>query len=125
MGVLERKAEVLYLECRKELDKICVPEIIKCCEIIPIGKDAEMGIMCVAHQEWWEYIDCLYIRPEYRRQGIAKKTVLEWYKKQENPVRLHIINNNKPALEFWNSIFELLEMESNDIDTLYCIKKVK
>ena len=127
MGILEKRAEALCFNCRAELDKICIPEILKCIEVIPIGEDAEKGILCIHHADWWEYIDCLYICPEYRRQGEAKKAVLEWYWKQSQTreIRLHIINKNKPAMRFWHKLFVLEEIEKNDVDTLYIIKKVK
>ena len=59
-------------------------------------------------------------------KGIAKKTVLEHWKANKNyDIRLHIINNNKPALKFWDGIFELEKLGSNEIDTLYRISGVK
>lgn len=126
MGILEKRAEVLYTKFRQELDQKWIPEVLKRVDIIPIGKDAKIGMMCVADQTpFFVYIDCLYIRPEHRRKGYARKAVLEWYEKQTAVVRLHIINTNEPALRFWNKLFELEVIEENDIDTLYCIKKVK
>ncbi|MBQ8540551.1 MAG: GNAT family N-acetyltransferase [Clostridia bacterium] len=116
----------LYLKFRQELDKICVPVILenlKCVEYIEHdGKTVGMvgGVL--------GYIDIVYVLPEYRRKGLAKKAVLEWYNKYQAPyenTRLHIINNNIPALNFWKSIFELWEVGHNEFDTLYEILRVK
>lgn len=40
-------------------------------------------------------------------------------------IRLHIINNNNVAKDFLNSIFELKEIGSNPIDTLFQIVSIK
>ena len=116
----------LYLKFRQELDKICVPvilETLNCVEYIMYdGKTVGMvgGVL--------GYIDVVYVLPEYRRKGLAKKAVLEWYNRYKTPyenTRLHIINNNDIALNFWKSIFELWEIDHNEIDTMYEILSVK
>lgn len=116
----------LYLKFRQELDKICVPVILdtlNCVEyIVCDGKTVGMvgGIS--------GYIDVVYVLPEYRRKGLAKRAVLSWYNRYKAPyenTRLHIINNNIPALKFWKSIFDLREVGHNEIDTLYEILSVK
>lgn len=117
--------EELYLEFRQEIDKICVPEILKCVHTHVIkyeGKD--VGIFCYVYQPTHTYIDCIYIQPNYRRRGLAKKAVMEWYKEQKptEEIRLHIIKKNIKALSFWMSIFELETIEGNDVDALYRIK---
>jgi ribosomal protein S18 acetylase RimI-like enzyme len=113
----------LYLKFRQELDKICVPEILKMVQTTEIKYgDKVAGILCTNP----DYIDCLYILPEYRRKGIGRKAVLEWWQQNHRPdVRLHIINNNRPALRFWKSIFVLKRIGGNEIDTLYEIVKMK
>lgn len=114
----------LYLKFRAELDKMCVPEIldqVQTTKIMHEGKVA--GILCTT----MDYIDCLYILPEYRRKGLGKKAVIEWWQKSpyKHDVRLHIIHVNKPAQKFWNSIFELELLEKNAIDGLYRIGGLK
>lgn len=113
----------LYLQFRRELDKICVPEILKSNQPKLIEENNEVvGLICAS----LDYIDCIYILPEHRRKGIAKKTVLKhWEENKNDDMRLHIINNNKPALEFWKSIFKLEYIGANEIDTLYRIGGVK
>ena len=117
----------LYLDFRAELDKICVPEILKVVETLPIKfENKSIGLFCVANCEHWKYIDCIYIQPEYRRKHIGADVAKNWYEKNKDcEIRLHIINNNKPALEFWSNIFELQVMEENVIDTLYRVKGCK
>lgn len=113
----------LYLCFRKELDSICVSEILKQFEVTKIEYDGKtVGILCAVP----DYIDCIYILPEYRRKGLAKKSVLEfWNKHSGYDMRLHIINKNEPALRFWNGIFELQLLAKDNIDGLYRIVKAK
>lgn len=121
--------EQMYLEFRKEIDEICVPEILKCVTTIPIKNGGkQVGIFCYALQPGHYYIDCLYVEPEHRRKGLAKNAVLffyEYVKSKEyfiQEIRLHIINENKAAYAFWKSIFELEIIEQNFVDTLYRVK---
>ena len=109
----------MYHKFRQELDKMCVPLILTNVWNERIYCDGKLvGIMCANEQ----YIDCVYILPEYRRKGLAKKVVLEWYEKHKNSpfgIKLHIINNNEVAKKFWNDLFVLTELDRNRVDTLY------
>lgn len=118
---------MLYLDFRNELDKICVPEILRFVKTTPIMDDGEqVGILCTADQGDWIYIDALYILPMYRRKGLARKAVKEWLAKQRKAeIRLHIIHKNKVAFDFWNSIFELDDLAENEIDGLYRVTGVR
>lgn len=113
----------MYSKFRQELDKMCIPLILGNVWIERIYyKDKMVGMLCANEQ----YIDCVYIEPEYRNKGLAKKKVLEWYEKHKNSpfgIKLHIINNNEVAKKFWNSLFELTELDRNRVDTLYEIKR--
>ena len=114
----------LYLKFREELDKMCVPKIVSELQhveyIVVDGKTVGM----VGGDSG--YIDVVYVLPEYRRRGLATQAVLEWYERYHTPhTSLHIINNNYPAKRFWNSLFELHEINDNGIDTLYRILSVK
>lgn len=116
-----------YLDFRKEIDKICVPEILKCIStnlILCDGKQA--GVLCYAVRPEHYYIDCLYVAPEYRRKGLAKKAVLAFYEScKHQEIRLHIINENKVAYDFWNDVFDLEPIEWNVVDTLYKVRCLK
>lgn len=110
----------MYLAFRKELDEIWVPVIldnIECIEYIQYdGKIVGMVAGDVG------YIDCVYVLPEYRRKGLAKRAVLEWYARYGTPsTQLHIIHQNKVALKFWHSLFILKMIETNITDALYKI----
>lgn len=113
----------LYKLFRQELDDICIPEIVKMNSPQLIEEDGKLyGLLCASP----DYIDCIYILPKYRRQGIARKAVLEhWNKNKPCEMRLHIIHKNKPALKFWNSVFELELIGENEIDGLYRIRGIK
>lgn len=113
----------LYKMFRRELDEICIPEIVKINSPKLIKENGEVaGLLCASP----DYIDCIYILPEFRRKGIAKKAVLEHYEKYKDyDIRLHIIHKNKPALKFWAGIFKLELIGENDIDGMYRIEGVK
>ncbi len=113
-----------YKEFRKELDDLCIPLIIDDLRIIqPIMADGELVGMVGG---FTDYIDCVYVKPEYRRKGLARNAVLKFVEGNINyGIRLHIIKNNKVAYDFWNSIFELKEVGSNPIDALYEIVRIK
>lgn len=119
----DEQAEI-YMAFRRELDSIWVPQIM--CEFSTINvieHNGEIaGIIC--GNEY--YIDCVYIKPEYRRKGLASTAVKE-YVRENGAIgtRLHILNNNYAALRFWNGLFELDKIEENSVDTLYEIIGVK
>lgn len=116
----------MYKEFRKELDEMCIPLILDemdCIEYI-VCDGKTVGMVCGTIG----YIDCVYVLPEYRRKGLAKRAVLEWYARYQKPyenTRLYIINNNEVAKKFWNSLFELTAVQSCGVDTLYEIIMVR
>lgn len=114
----------MYKEFRKELNEMCVPLILKELEKVePIFfEDKLVGI--VAGNS--DYIDCVYVQPEYRKKGLAKRAVLKFVERNiANGIWLHIINNNNVAYDFWNSIFKLEQVTSGAVDTLYYIAGIK
>ena len=108
----------LYLAFRQELDKMWVPVILDNLECIEyIQYDGKIVGMVAGEIG---YIDCVYVLPEYRRKGLAKMAVLEWYARYGSPsTQLHIIHENKTALKFWHSLFKLKMLETNITDALY------
>ena len=60
---------------RKELDRMWVPRVIGAfSKINVIEHNGEMaGIICGSA----DYIDCVYIKPEHRRKGLASVAVKE------------------------------------------------
>jgi ribosomal protein S18 acetylase RimI-like enzyme len=116
--------EKMYLSFRCELDEICAPEILKVFEVKKIFfKGQKVGIMVYAP----DYIDCIYIEPQYRRKGLARKAALEFWEENRryNDIRLHIINKNKVAKKFWHSVFNLELILRDEIDGLYRIRGLK
>lgn len=113
--------ERMYLDFRKELDEYAIPLIIENAEYIELIEDnKQVGFACIME----DYIDAFYILPEYRKKGIGSKLVKQLVK-ENNLKRLHIINSNIPALNFWKKNFELRKLEINFCDTLYEILKEK
>ena len=117
----------MYLQFRHEIDRICVPEILKCVNTERIRYKGQLaGMLCYAGEDAWNYIDCLYIIRKFRRKGAAREAVLKWYESHnDKEIRLHIINRNNVAYAFWTSIFDIEALESNAVDTLYRVKGVK
>lgn len=115
-----------YTLFRGELDRICIPEILRFVDTTPIMYDGkQVGFLCTADQNDWIYIDALYILPYYRRKGLAREAVLEWLEKQrKEEIRLRIIHKNKVAFDFWTSVFGLEEIERNEVDGLYKVTVV-
>lgn len=59
------------------------------------------------------FIAQLYIRPEYRRKGYAKKTVLEYMRKHRGTYCKFMIKKNHDAYAFWDMIKK--EMHAKDV----------
>lgn len=73
-----------------------------------------------------DYIDCLFVKPEYRRRGLAKEAVLKFIDGNiEEGIRFYLLNDNTEALAFWKSFCELKIIRQNPIVTLYELVKVK
>lgn len=70
------------------------------------------------------YVDGIYVMPEHRRKGIAKKAVMDYLKSGGVITRLHIIRTNTPALNFWKSIFVLEPENECPVDVLYNVVKL-
>lgn len=116
----------MYLEFRKEIDTLFFPKFKKNNTFFPLidkEKAEYIGFMLVENK--YDYIDALYVRPQYRRRGYGKKIVASYISVYGMPQELRILNNNKVALKFWNSIFDLKPLEDNGYDTLYYIKRLK
>lgn len=112
----------MYKSFRAEIDDLCIPKILTefgyTVKDILTDDGKVAGIFVAAP----DYIDCVYVKPEFRRKGLAKKTVLEFYRQYKyfRPC-LHIIKGNKTALAFYNSLFVLRKVGENAMDTLYKI----
>ena len=108
----------LYTKFRRELDKMCIPLILEDLRVEPIYYNGKVAGMIVSNNR---YIDCVYVKKHYRRRGLAKEAV-EWLLKCRRSMNIHIINNNTIAYKFWSENFNLKEIVSNHVDTLYEVK---
>ena len=112
--------EILYRDFREELDKYAIPLILDNSNSISLYTENNefIGFVNIIG----DYLDAFYILPEYRKKGygsVLAKQIVKDYKIK----RLHIINTNTPAINFWNKNFKLKEIESNFCDTLYEIEE--
>ena len=108
----------MYLDFRKHIDTLCFHGI---------QKEAGTGY----HRIWCGgelagflmvingYVDAIYVKPEYRRQGCGRAAVVNFLISGGHIKSLHILNNNKPAKAFWESLFDLKVENMTEIDTLY------
>lgn len=110
----------MYLDFRKHIDCICFENLKKMA-----GKDffeinynnQTVGFLMIMNG----YIDAIYVLPEYRRLGLARKAVLDAWNNGVKMETLHIVNGNTLAEKFWKSIFKLSVQNSCLADTLYSI----
>lgn len=110
--------ERMYQLFRRELDGIWVGDHLKRLNQKVIRHRGRIcGLLCY---DKYGYVDCLYIKPEYRKMGIAARVAISFYKKGKIEM-LHIINKNKPAVNFWNKLFWLERIHGNEIEGLYKI----
>lgn len=109
--------ETMYKAFRNELDKYAIPLILKNINYIDLKYENKIvGFMCLESN----YLDAFYILPKYRHKGIGSKLAKEMYKKYRYKT-LCIINNNTPAIEFWQKNFIIEKLDSNFCDSLYAI----
>lgn len=113
----------MYLKFRNHIDTLFFPKWSEECNIVGAydENNNEIGFMCVIDG----YIDGIWVEPEYRRKGYARKMVMKYISTYGMPQRLHILKNNKTAIKFWNSIFHLQVVEETNIDKLYYIIGLK
>lgn len=112
----------MYIEFRKEIDRLAYEllelEGVKTKPIEYEGKT--VGFLMYKGI----YIDGLYIRPEYRRKGLGKREAIKFFN-ENGRAELHIVNNNEVALKFWNSVYDMVEIEFNAVDTLYYARELR
>ena len=120
----------MYFAFRKTMDDYCFPLIkewatkqkgfITLYDNDDNAKRKPVGFLIVIDG----YVDGIYVMPEHRRKGIAKKAVMDYLKRGGVIERLHIIRTNTLALNFWKSIF-ILEPENDcPVDVLYNVVKL-
>lgn len=122
----------MYIAFRKTMDDYCFPLIKERAtkqegfitlydDNDDVAKRKPVGFLIVIDG----YVDGIYVMPEHRRKGIAKKAVMDYLKRGGVIVRLHIIRTNTLALNFRKSIF-ILEPENDcPVDVLYRVIRRK
>lgn len=122
----------MYIAFRKTMDDYCFPLIKEWStkqegfitlydENDDKSKRNPVGFLIVIDG----YVDGIYVKPDYRRKGIAKKAVMDYLKSGGVITRLHIIRTNTPALNFWKSIFVLEPENDCPVDVLYRVVRRK
>lgn len=122
----------MYIAFRKTMDDYCFPLIKEWStkqegfitlydENDDKSKRKPVGFLIVIDG----YVDGIYVIPEHRRKGIAKKAVMDYLKSGGVITRLHIIRTNTPALNFWKSIFVLEPENDCPVDVLYRVVRRK
>lgn len=108
----------MYLDFRKHIDTLCFRNIQKEAgtgyQRIWCGEELA-GFLIVING----YVDAIYVKPEYRRQGLGRSAIVNFLICGGCIKALHILNNNEPAKAFWESLFELKEDNGTAVDTLY------
>ena len=121
----------LYLNFRRELDEMIVNQIINECmqsgEFTKIEFDGKVvGFLATRDLN---YIDGIYVLPEYRGNGLATKIVRDYLERSGYSFyALHIIKRNKTANDFWGKIFspdkwDWEAVDENDVDVLWEVTK--
>jgi len=112
----------MFVNFRRELDVLAFPLIKEIGDYREIKYNNEtVGFLMVVNG----YVDSIYVEPMYRRKGLARCAVMNYLMDGKIIDRLHIINTNKTAFNFWNNIFKLEQLEQNNVDTLYRVVSVK
>lgn len=120
---LNTQERELFYQFRGEIDSYVLPILLENGAIfkrIEVRKQLVGYLMVIKG-----YIDGLYVKPAYRRQGLGKKAVMEYIQEYGLPERLHIVNTNNTAKKFWHSIFNMRMLETNEVDTLWEIINLK
>jgi ribosomal protein S18 acetylase RimI-like enzyme len=115
----------MYMDFRKVIEEFCYPLLKEWSGEgyveIKDGDDV-VGFMMVLDNY---YVNALYVKPDSRRKGLAKRAVLDYIKQGGKITQLHIVKTNKVALKFWKSIFKLRKVDESPVDILYEIKGMK
>lgn len=96
----------MYIAFRNELDAMEFPQMVSDSQIayMTIECDGfEVGFLLVNKG----HVIGIYVKPDYRRRGLARKAVLEYLTNGGTINRLEILDCNIIAHYFWKSLFDL------------------
>lgn len=108
----------MYIAFRNELDTIEFPQMVSNSQIayMTIECDGfEVGFLLVNKG----YVIGIYIKPEYRRRGLARKAIFEYLANNGTINRLEILDCNTVAHNFWESLFDLEPEQYSATSTVF------
>lgn len=122
----DAEVQAMFMAFRGTIDEYCFPLIKRWAKkqdgyIVLKDEGEPVGFLIVVDG----YVDGIYVKPEHRRKGIARKAVLDYINNGGVIDRLHVVRSNKTALKFWKSIFIMTELDSCPVDVLYRVQRVK
>lgn len=122
--ITENEYLTLYYQFRESIDTLCFPMIKEWAGegFRPIISDGTpVGFLIIING----YVEGLFVLPEYRRKGLAKRAVKEYLATGGTISSLHIVNGNELAKAFWQSLFILKEESFCPVDTLYSVSGIR
>ena len=107
----------MFLKFRKEIDTMAFPLLQEYGDFVPIIYDNQkVGFLLVIDG----YVEGIWVKPEYRRKGLAKKAVLDYINNGGKINILDVVITNEGADKFWNSVFEM-----DSVCTTFCDKRYR
>ena len=107
-------------EFREAIVQSCFPDLRKG-SVVPDGYRLIMwdgtlvGFLMVIDK----YVNGIYVMPEYRRKGLARKAVMQFIADGGEIETLRIVRGDRTAHAFWKSLFNLKKIDSCPTDILY------
>lgn len=122
----DRLEQEMYLAFRETIDRLCFPDLRKW----SVESDGYRLIVCDGKPVGFlmvldKYVNGIYVMPEYRRKGLARKTVIRFLEEGGEIETLHVIHGNTVGLSFWKSLFKLKKIDSCPTDTLYRVVGIR
>lgn len=110
----------LYLKFRRELDLIEFESLKQMVDVKRITYcRKQVGFLIVRDDG---FIEGIYVKPNYRRRGLATKAVRDYLKSGKYKVyRVGILDDNSAAHNFWNKLFFLNPIEDYGTYKVYSI----
>lgn len=108
----------MYITFRNELDAMEFPRMVDKPQIAYMTIDCnglDVGFLLVNKG----YVIGIYIKPEYRRRGLARNAILEYLKNGGIINSLEILNCNIIARYFWESLFDLKPERYSATSTIF------
>lgn len=110
----------MFLAFREHINRICHSNMVKMSKAgneyrVITHEGKTVGFLMLING----YVEGIYVMPEYRRRGLARKAVIDYIGEGGVIELLHIANGNEVAQAFWESLFLLKRINENPVDALY------